>query len=72
MFLYLFVMVGCAGSVYEAPAREVPKIRIASVLRNYGVVMKDGEICHVFAIKNQGNADLIIEKAQPDCRCSVT
>jgi hypothetical protein len=66
LFLYLFVMITCAGSVYATPAREVPKIWIASVLHSYGEVIKGEEIRHAFVIKNQGNADLIIEKAQPD------
>ncbi len=44
----------------------MPKIWVASALHNYGDVLKGEKILHAFVIKNQGKADLIIEKAEPD------
>jgi len=66
LFFYIFVMLVCTGSASAEPAREIPKIWVASVLHNYGEVLKGEEINHAFIIKNQGKADLVIEKAQPD------
>ncbi len=66
LLIYVVVILTCVTALSAESPQLMPKIWVASVLHNYGDVVKGEKILYAFVIKNQGKADLIIEKAEPD------
>ena len=64
--IFITVMLILVTAVSEGGPPQAPKIEMASVLHNYGEVMQGERIVHAFTIRNEGTADLTIEKASPD------
>ena len=66
----LFLCISVSLAIVAAASAEsppvMPKIRVESVLQNYGDTLKGEQITHAFVIENRGKADLVIEKAEPD------
>lgn len=62
--MILFIMhMFMGGKLIASP---VPELAVDSTLHNYGEVIRGKKISHAFILKNNGNADLIIEEAYPD------
>jgi len=66
LFLCISISLAVVVAVSAETSGLVPKIRVESVLYNYGDILKGEQITHAFVIKNEGKADLVIEKADPD------
>lgn len=49
----------------------MPKIEVEPLSRDMGTVAKGDRINVTFAVKNTGNADLVISDARPSCGCTV-
>jgi len=64
ILMILFIMHMFMGG--EAIGSPVPELVVDSTLYNYGEVIRGKKISHAFILKNNGNADLIIEEASPD------
>lgn len=55
----------------EKPEGPLPKMEFETTEHDFGTI-KEGDIVeHTYAIKNTGEAPLIIQSAQPSCGCTV-
>ena len=53
------------------PAAKAPKLKLESLEYNFGQV-KEGEVIkHIFTVKNDGVAELIIHNVAPSCECTT-
>ena len=56
----------------KAASQDVPKLAVDDTKHEFGKVKEGDEIKHVFKIKNEGKADLIIYNVSPACGCTAS
>lgn len=66
LVLALFAAILVMTSAARAQSASQPKLWIDAVLHLYGDVVQGEKAVRPFSIKNQGKADLIIERVEPD------
>ena len=64
----------CASAVFAQPADEIkkPAVRIEAPVHDFGSVSQGSKVIHDFVIKNAGTADLVVQRVQPACGCTVS
>ena len=55
----------------EKPAGPLPLAEFESVDHDFGTVGEGQKVSHIYKLKNNGQAPLIIQTAQPSCGCTV-
>ena len=55
----------------EKPTGPLPKADFETVEHDFGTVSEGGKVSYVYKVKNNGQAPLIIQNAQPSCGCTV-
>lgn len=53
-------------------AKDAPKLVVDNAKFEFGKVNEGEEISHVFKIKNEGTAELIITNVSPACGCTAS
>jgi hypothetical protein len=54
-----------------APPGDQPKIELLNPVYDFGSVLQGQQVNHSFKIKNSGRGDLVINKVQTSCGCTV-
>lgn len=57
---------------FQAEELPSPKISIDDLSHNFGTVSEGTIVKHSFKVKNEGNADLIIQRLVPSCGCTAS
>ena len=55
----------------EKPAGSLPVAEFESVDHDFGTVNEGQKVSYIYKLKNNGQAPLIIQTAQPSCGCTV-
>lgn len=55
----------------EKPEGPLPVMEFATVDHDFGTISEGEKVSYTYAIKNTGEAPLIIQNAQPSCGCTV-
>jgi Protein of unknown function (DUF1573) len=55
----------------EKPAGPLPIAEFETVDHDFGTVTEGQKVTYVYKVKNNGQAPLIIQNAQPSCGCTV-
>lgn len=71
LFASLLAFVAAATVRGADPAVLLPRLSIAAVTRDVGIVKKGEKIDAVFEVRNEGPATLRISDARPSCGCTV-
>jgi hypothetical protein len=53
-------------------AKPAPKLVVDNLKFDFGKVKEGDEISHVFKIKNEGTAELVITNVSPGCGCTAS
>lgn len=56
----------------KADAKSAPKLVVDNTKFEFGKVKEGEEISHVFKIKNEGTAELVIANVSPACGCTAS
>ena len=56
----------------KADAKGAPKLAVDNLKYEFGKVKEGDEITHVFKIKNEGTAELVIANVSPGCGCTAS
>ena len=56
----------------KAAPKDVPKLFVDDTKHEFGKVKEGDEVKHVFKIKNDGKAELIIYNVSPACGCTAS
>ena len=56
----------------KADAKGTPKLAVDNLKYEFGKVKEGDEITHVFKIKNEGTAELVIANVSPACGCTAS
>jgi len=56
----------------KAASQDVPKLFVDNTKHEFGKVKEGDEVKHVFKIKNDGKAELIIYNVSPACGCTAS
>lgn len=71
-FVLPLAIVLAVSSVAWSEEGKKPKLRIDQREHNFGTVMQGDVVQHNFALHNDGEAELIIERIVPGCGCTAT
>lgn len=63
--------VTAAAPADEKPEGPLPKMDFETTEHDFGTIKEGDVVEHTYAIKNTGEAPLIIQSAQPSCGCTV-
>lgn len=56
----------------KAPGQDAPKLSVDNTKFEFGKVKEGDVISHVFKIKNEGTAELVITNVSPACGCTAS
>ena len=56
----------------KTDAKGAPKLAVDNLKYEFGKVKEGDEITHVFKIKNEGTAELVIANVSPGCGCTAS
>ncbi len=56
----------------KAASQDVPKLTVDNAKHEFGKVKEGEEVKHVFKIKNEGKAELVILNVSPACGCTAS
>lgn len=65
--LTLIALLGLA-----APAQEVPRLQVDAEQHDFGPLVQNRAVTHVFKVRNAGSAPLTIRRVVPACGCTST
>jgi len=72
LFVTSFVFLICAAEhSFSAEAQGAPQMALKQQIRDFKSVLEGELLEHTFEVLNQGDEPLNIERAKPDCSCSV-
>jgi len=60
-----------ATTVEEKPEGPLPVIEFSKVEHDFGTVKEGQKVSYKYTFKNNGQAPLIVQSAQPSCGCTV-
>ncbi len=66
------VFLGAVAPAHEAVSEGHPVISLPSNSYDFGTVAQGTKVVHEFVVKNNGNADLVIQRLSPSCGCTAT
>ena len=66
--LVLLLISGLAFAEIPAPA---PRVKLATSDWNFGAILADRIISHIFIIENTGQADLVLSAENTSCQCTT-
>ena len=64
-FLFALTVFAQEDKTAVVPASKAPKLIIETLEYDFGVIKESARVSHIFLVKNDGKADLLIEGVAP-------
>lgn len=73
LMVFLASVLALTGTAFgQDKAKDAPKLVVDNAKFEFGKVKEGEEISHVFKIKNEGTAELVITNVSPACGCTAS
>lgn len=70
--LAILALSAIAFAQENAPSTGAPKLKLEASSHDFGRVAEGSQVKHVFKVRNEGKAELIIKNVSPACGCTAS